>query len=267
MATEQQGRADIDDRDMSLIEHLTELRQRIIKSLAAVIVGAAVVWIFYDRVWNFLLQPYCDAVATLDAEIPFEGNCALVLREPLEGFSLFFTVVGYGGFILAIPVVLWQVWQFVVPGLYAHEKKYGIRFVLSGALLFFFGAALAFWSAPRALEFLLGIGSNDFLPLLGPGPYIRFLVKMLVAFGLGFQFPLVLILAQQIELVDYKQLKGGRRYAIVGIVVLVAILTPSGDPITLGVMSVPMYFFYEAAIIFGWLKKRKRDKAAVESAP
>ena len=142
-----------------------------------------------------------------------------------------------------------------MPGLYSHEKKYGIRFVLSGATLFFFGGSLAFWSAPRALEFLLDVG--PFVSLLSPGPYITFLVKMIVAFGLGFPFPIILILAQQIGLVDYKQLKLGRRYAIVGIVVLVAVLTPSGDPITLGVLSVPMYFFYEAAIIFGWLKARK----------
>ena len=98
------------------------------------------------------------------------------------------------------------------------------------------------------------------MPLLSPAPYITFLVKMLVAFGLGFQFPIILILAQQIGIVNSDQLKAGRRYAIVGIVVLVAILTPSGDPITLGVLSVPMYLFYEASIIFGWFKKRKEKK-------
>ena len=265
MTTDQQPEAERSDKDMSLIEHLTELRQRVVKSIIAVVVGAIVVWVFYDEVWSTLLSPYCDALANLDQESPLgEGECSLVLNQPLEGLSLFFTVVGYGGFIVAIPVVLWQAWQFVVPGLYAHEKQYGIRFVISGATLFFFGAGLAFWSAPRALEFLLDVGGQQFVPLLSPAPYISFLVKMLVAFGLGFQFPIILILAQQLGLVYSDQLKAGRRYAVVGIVVLVAILTPSGDPITLGVLSVPMYLFYEASIIFGWLKKRKAKKQAAK---
>jgi len=108
--------------------------------------------------------------------------------------------------------------------------------------------------------FLLDIGG--FEPLLSPGPYISFVVRMLVAFGFGFQFPLVLILLQMIGVVDQKQLASGRRYAIVGIVVLVAILTPSGDPITLGVLSVPMYIFYETAIVFGWLRSRRQRKEA-----
>ena len=108
------------------------------------------------------------------------------------------------------------------------------------------------------------IRDRDFVPLLTPGPYITFLVKMIVAFGLGFQFPIILIIAQQLGVVNSDQLKAGRRYAIVGIVVLVAVLTPSGDPITLGVLSVPMYLFYEASIIFGWFKKRK-EKTPVDA--
>ncbi len=259
MTTDQQPDAGRAEKDMSLIEHLTELRQRIVKSCIAIVVGAVVVFVFYDEVLDAIVQPYCNALEGIDEESFLEG-CALVQTQPLEGLSLLFTVVGYGGFILAIPVVLWQVWQFVVPGLYAHEKKYGIRFVVAGATLFFFGSGLAFWSAPRALEFLLDVG--PFVSLLSPGPYITFLVKMLVAFGLGFQFPLVLILAQQLGLVDHHQLKGGRRYAVVGIVVLVAVLTPSGDPITLGVLSIPMYLFYEASIIFGWMKNRKSARIA-----
>lgn len=250
---------------MSLIEHLTELRTRIVRSVIAIVVGGIVVWVFYGTIWNALLSPYCNALENLDQETAIgNSECNLVLTQPLEGLSLFFTVVGYGGFAIAMPVVLWQAWQFIVPGLYSHEKKYGIRFMLSGTLLFFFGGALAFWSAPRALEFLLAVGGEDFVPLLTPGPYITFLVKMIVAFGLGFQFPIILIIAQQLGVVNSDQLKAGRRYAIVGIVVLVAVLTPSGDPITLGVLSVPMYLFYEASIIFGWFKKRK-EKTPVDA--
>ena len=151
-----------------------------------------------------------------------------------------------------------------MPGLYVHEKRFAIPFVFFGVLLFFFGSGLAYWSIPRALVFLLDIGG--FEPLLSPGPYISFVVRMLVAFGLGFQFPLALILLQMIGVVNQTQLRAGRRYAVVGIVVLVAVLTPSGDPITLGVLSIPMYIFYEVSIMFGWLRSRKKRKEATAAA-
>jgi sec-independent protein translocase protein TatC len=251
------GRA---DGEMTLIEHLTELRQRIIKSVIAVAVGAVVCFIFKDQIIDALIEPYCNALPESDPDsLITQENCALVQTQPLEGFSLVLTISGYGGLMLAIPVVLWQLWQFVVPGLYPHEKRYAIPFVFSGVSLFFFGVALAYWSIPRALEFLLDIGG--FEPLLSPGPYVSFVVKMLVAAGLGFQFPLILIVLQLVGVLNVRQLRSGRRYAVVGIVVLVAILTPSGDPYTLMILSVPMYIFYEAAIVWGWLRSRRNRKS------
>ena len=248
--------------EMTLIEHLTELRTRIIKSVIAVAGGAVLCLIFANRIIDALVEPYCRALGELpegtENRIITEQNCNLVQTQPLEGFSLLLTVAVYGGIVVAIPVILWQLWQFVVPGLYPHEKRFALLFVAFGSILFFFGSGLAFWSIPRALVFLLDIG--DFEPLLAPGPYISFVVRMLVAFGVGFQFPLALILLQMIGVVDQKQLRAGRRYAIVGIVVLVAVLTPSGDPITLGVLSIPMYIFYEISIIFGWWRGRKERK-------
>lgn len=253
--------ADRSDGEMTLMEHLTELRQRIIKSVVAVAIGAVVCFIFKDQLIELLVDPYCRALPTADPNrVITQENCALVQTQPLEGFSLVLTLSGYGGLMLAIPVVLWQVWQFVVPGLYPHEKRYAIPFVFSGVLLFFFGVGLAYWSIPRALEFLLDIGG--FEPLLSPGPYVSFVVKMLVAAGLGFQFPLILIMLQLVGIVNISQLRSGRRYAVVGIVVLVAILTPSGDPYTLMILSVPMYIFYEAAIVWGWLRARRLRKSA-----
>jgi sec-independent protein translocase protein TatC len=246
--------------EMTLMEHLTELRQRIVKSAIAVVVGAVGCLVFYDRLFDVLIDPYCKALEELDSETALLDECVLVLREPLEGFSLVLTVAGYGGLMIAMPVILWQLWQFVVPGLYPHEKRWAIPFVFSGAVLFFFGSGLAYWSIPRALDFLLNIAGPDIAPFLGPGPYLSFLIKMLVAFGLGFQFPLILILLQLIGVITVAQLRSGRRYAIVGIVILVAVLTPSGDPITLMVLSVPMYIFYEAAIIWGWLRSRRKKK-------
>ncbi len=254
--------------EMTLFEHLAELRTRIIKSVVAVGAGAIVCLIFSRRIIDAFIEPYCNALGQLpegsENRLITEENCTLVQTQPLEGFSLLLTVAVYGGIVIAIPVILWQVWQFIVPGLYPHEKRFAVPFVVFGVILFFFGSGLAYWSIPRALVFLLDIGG--FEPLLSPGPYISFVVRMLVAFGVGFQFPLVLILMQMIGVVNQKQLRAGRRYAIVGIVVLVAVLTPSGDPITLGVLSVPMYIFYEIAIVFGWLRSRKERKE-VAAAP
>lgn len=246
--------------EMTLIEHLTELRQRIIKSVVAIAAGAVVVFIFKDQIIDALITPYCDALPESDPDrLVTQENCALVQTQPLEGFSLVMTISGYGGLMLAIPVVLWQGWQFIVPGLYPHERRYAVPFVFSGVALFFLGVALAYWSIPRALTFLLDIGG--FEPLLSPGPYISFVVKMLVAAGLGFQFPLILIVLQLVGVVTVAQLRSGRRYAVVGIVVLVAILTPSGDPYTLMILSVPMYLFYETAIAWGWIRSRRNRKS------
>lgn len=246
--------------EMTLMEHLTELRQRIIRSTLAVVAGAIVCFIFKDQLIDALMEPYCNSLPEADERaLVTQENCNLVQTQPLEGFSLVLTVAGYGGLMLAMPVVLWHAWKFIVPGLYPHEKRYALPFVFVAATLFFMGSALAYWSAPRALVFLLDIGG--FETLLAPAPYISFLVKMLVAFGLAFQFPLVLILLLQIGVVEVAQLRSGRRYAIVGIVVLVAVLTPSGDPWTLMILSVPMYIFYETAIIWGWLRTRRKRKS------
>jgi sec-independent protein translocase protein TatC len=253
----EQGRA---EGEMTLMEHLTELRQRIIKSVIAIAVGAVVCFIFKDQIIDALVKPYCDALPESDPDrLVTQENCALVQTQPLEGFSLVMTISGYGGLMLATPVVLWQLWQFIVPGLYPHEKRYGIPFVFTGVSLFFLGSALAYWSIPRALDFLLNIGG--FEPLLSPGPYVSFVVKMLVAAGIGFQFPLILIVLQLVGILNVKQLRSGRRYAVVGIVVLVAILTPSGDPYTLMILSIPMYIFYESAIAWGWARSRRNRKS------
>jgi len=128
--------------------------------------------------------------------------------------------------------------------------------------LFFSGAGLAYWSIPRALDFLIGLGADNFEELFAPSEYIGFVVKMMIAFGIGFEFPILLIFLQILGILDNKTLRAGRQYAVVGIVVMVAVITPSGDPFTLMVLSVPMYLFYEIAILFGRIRNRRALKAA-----
>ena len=240
---------------MTLIEHLTELRRRLVISFVAIGVGAVIGWILYDWTIELLLDPYCG---TLDDA----ADCRLYVRNPLETFNVRLTVAGYSGLIMAMPVLLWQIWRFIAPGLYSHEKRYAVPFITAGVGLFFLGAGLAYWSIPRALQFLQSLGGENFQDIYAPSDYIGFVIKMILAFGIGFEFPIVLIFLQILEMVDNKTLRSGRHYAIVGIVALVAVITPSGDPFTLAVLSVPMYMFYEIAVLFGRLRIRRAKKAA-----
>src|SRR5690606_30768150 len=137
----------------------------------------------------------------------------------------------------------------ITPGLHPREKRYAVPFVAAGVLLFVLGATLAFWTVPKALEFLVDIGGDQFEQFFSGRAYLSFLVKMMVGFGIGFEFPILLVFLQLAGMLTPEQLGASRRYAIVGIVVLVAVITPSGDPISLAILSVPMYLFFEASIL------------------
>ena len=246
---------------MSMLEHLYELRDRIIKSAIAIAIGAVVAWFLYPQIFDILLDPYCDLQgASVD-------DCLLLQTEPLEGFSVRLKIAGYGGIALAMPVLLWQVWRFVTPGLYSHEKKWAYPFVFAGMALFLLGAGLAFYSLTPALEFLVNVGGEGLNQEFRPAPYFELITYMMLAFGVGFEFPIVLIFLQLAGILEAKTLRAYRRYAIVGIVVLVAVITPSGDPYTLGILSIPMYLFYEASILIGMLltRKRRREDATLSS--
>lgn len=253
------------------MEHLVELRSRLIKCILAVVAGAVACWVLYPQILDLMVQPYCDivpeqAVAEEAVRQNLFGGCELLVLDPLEPFSVRLTVAGYGGLTLAIPVILWQVWRFVQPGLYPRERRHAAAFTVVGALLFALGAGLAYWSIPRALKFLATIGGEDLVTGFSPAKYLSFVIKMMAAFGIGFEFPILLVFLQFAGIIHYRQLIRWRRFAIVGIVALVAVITPSGDPFTLMVLSVPMYLFYEAAIAIGWLRDRRGRRDATDEA-
>lgn len=255
-----------------MVEHLTELRSRIIKSLLALAIGGAVCWVLYPWILDLLLRPYCETFPIkqrVDSGLfGREGGCNLFVTDPLEPFSVRLTVAGYGGLAAAMPIVLWQTWQFVAPGLYKREKRYAAPFVISGVVLFVGGVSLAYWSLPRALDFLALIGGADLVSLFSPRRYLSFVVKMMTAFGIAFQFPIALIALQAVGVLSNRTLRKNRSYAVIGIVILVAVITPSGDPLTLVVLSVPMYAFYEFSILYDMLRRRlrRRGNKASENA-
>lgn len=227
---------------MTLIGHLTELRNRIIISLVAVAVGGVAGFALYETVLEILQSPYCEIQP---------DDCAFVVTDPLESFSIRLKVSAYLGLLLASPVVLWQLWRFVTPGLYPKEKRYAVPFVVSGVILFALGAALALWTFPQALRFLDGIGGEDVRALYSPGKYLSLILFMMLAFGLGFEFPIVLVFLQIARIVTWQRLASWRRYAIVLIFVIDAVITPSADPVSLLALAIPMCLFYEVSILIG----------------
>lgn len=248
--------ADGDGR-MSLMEHLTELRDRLIKSVVAVLLGMVVGFIAYEWIFDFLLEPYTDIASNDDNPL---GD-RLLQTDPLEGFTVRLKVSAYSGIALAMPVLLWQIWRFVSPGLYAKERRYAIPFVASAMVLFVLGAGLAYYTLPRALEFLGDIGGENLVQIYSPQKYFQLITYMMLAFGIGFEFPILLVFLQLAGVLDWRTLAKGRRYAFVGIFVLVAVITPSGDPFSLFLLAVPMYIFYEASILIGRFITRRREAA------
>ena len=232
---------------MTLVEHLTELRKRLVISVLAVGVGLIIVTVFYEPIFEWLLHPY--KVANPD-------NPKLLQTDPLEGFAVRIKVTTYGAIGLAMPVLLWQIWRFISPGLYDNEKRYAVPFVASAMALFATGAGLAYWTMPKALEFLGDIGGNDLEQFYSPSKYLQLITYMMLAFGVGFEFPIVLVFAQLAGVLQADTLRKYRRYSIVGITVLVAVITPSGDPFSMLALSLPMIFFYEISILIGaWLTR------------
>jgi sec-independent protein translocase protein TatC len=246
---------DTADGRMSMLEHLYELRNRLVKCAIAVALGATVAWFAYPQIFDLLLEPYCRLQGSSIE------TCELLQTEPLEGFSTRLKITGYAGIALAMPVLLWQIWRFVTPGLYAHEKKWAYPFVFSAMVLFLLGAGLAYYSLTPALEFLVEVGGDGLEQNFRPAPYFQLITYMMLAFGVGFEFPIVLVFLQLAGIVEPATLRGMRRYAVVGILALVAVITPSGDPYTLAILSIPMYFFYEISIVIGVLLTRNRRRA------
>ncbi|MFT4659322.1 MAG: sec-independent protein translocase protein TatC [Ilumatobacter sp.] len=250
---------DVVEDAMTLTEHLAELRVRIIRAGLAVILASLVIIAFYGPVYDFLVRPYDDLCASKP-----DGFCSGELNafSPTEGFSARLRVGMYGGIFIALPVILWQVWRFVVPALESKEKKYAIPFVLSSVVLFCAGGTLAYLTVGRALDFLISWSGSEVEQVFAIEKYFALVGFMVFAFGVGFLLPVLLVFLQLVGVVTPRQLIAGWRYAIVGIFVLAAVITPSGDPITLLTLSVPMGVLYFVAIGIGWVVARRRARVA-----
>ena len=239
---------------LSWVEHLVELRRRILICLAAMAVTTAIAWLGYDHVVAFMAGPYRDYLRHHPHQNIADGN--LVTTAPLEGFTTRLKVSGYLGVALAAPVWIWQAWRFVAPGLYRNERRYASAFVLSAVTLFAAGAATAVVIFPKAISWMISVSGTGVAPLFSPSRYFGLYALACVIFGAVFTYPVFLVAAQLAGMVTSAQLRRWRRVAIVVCFAVAAVVTPSSDPFSFVAMAVPMLVFYEASIVTGRLLHR-----------
>jgi sec-independent protein translocase protein TatC len=235
---------------MTLTEHLAELRRRLIVSLVAFVLAAIVAYVFYPQILHLFEHPYCVSKHTSGA------GCDLLALGPLDGFAIRLDVTGWGGLLLASPVILFQLWRFVTPGLKANEKRYAIPFVVATVGLFCVGAFVAWLTFPHALGFLKAVSSSGIQQDFTAQKYLTLILALMAIFGIVFEFPVVLVALELAGAVKPAQLAKWRRWAIIAIVVIAAVITPSSDPFSMLAMAIPMLVFYELAIVIGKLLRK-----------
>ena len=259
MAFRSRNKTQDGQKSMSLVDHLAELRMRLIRSILAVALGAAAVLAFYDPVLKFLTKPYRDLCASRP---DFKCDGSLFALGPLDGLSARMRIAGYGGLILALPVLLWQLWRFIVPALSKKEKRYTIPFIVSSVVLFSLGCSIAYWTLSRALQFLISWSGTEVNQAFQITKYISLVTLMILAFGVGFLSPLLLVFLQLVGVLTPRNLLSQWRYAIVIIFFPAAVITPSGDPITLMALGIPLTVLYFVAIFVGFVAIRRRGVAS-----
>ena len=247
---------------MALGDHLRELRTRLLICVGTVAALLIPAWFLYPWMVDILNAPYCEALRGLDPD----ASCKFLETNLLDPFTLRLRVAGYGALFLAMPVILWQLWRFIAPGLYKKERRYALAFTVSAMVLFVAGAVTAYLTLTQAVNFLVSIGGPDVEIRSGIGNFVKLALFMMLAFGVGFQFPVVVVALQMIGVVTPERLSSWRRQAIVLITIIAAGITPSGDPISMFALAIPMYLFYEISIVIGRLWNRRKRKAASREA-
>ena len=242
---------------MPFLEHLGELRKRIMWSLVAVIVGLAIALNFTDRLMKFVRRPF---------EVAAPGQ-KLVFLAPTEAFWVYMKVALIAGMVLALPVVLYQIWAFIAPGLYSHEKRYAVPFVIIGSVFFLLGASFAqFVVIPFAMRFLVSFPGPDLAPMISVGSYVDFVLKFTLAFGAVFELPVIITLASRMGLITPQFLAKNRKYAILVNFIIAAVLTPTPDVFNQSLMAGPLIVLYELGIISARLFGRPAAGVAAEAA-
>ena len=252
------GRAQVGDPpgapELSWVEHLTELRRRLLICGVALLVAGLGAWFLYGHLIEFMIGPYRSYLDHHPKQNISKGN--LVVTGPLEGFTTRLKVSAYTGAVLSAPVWIHQTWRFVRPGLYRNERRATLAFTVSAVILFGLGVATAVVVFPKAIDWLISVSGPGTAPLFSPSRYLGLYTAACVVFGAVFTYPVFLVGLEMIGVVSSRSLRHWRRYAIVACCAIAAVITPSGDPFSFLALAVPMVVFYEAAILTGRLLGR-----------
>ena len=246
---------------MPLMDHLRELRRRLLIAVVAILAGTIVGWVFYPQVFEFVKQPYVEGIAPLLNRSGFDAT--LVLSGGIgSAFTFRLKVALVLGLLLSSPLWLWEAWAFVLPALHRNEKRWAYLLTATGVPLFLGGVTVGYLVLPKGIQVLVSFAPQSIHVLLNLGDYLSFMLRTVLVFGVAAQIPLVVVLLNRIGAVSARQLAAARPWTIVGIFVFAAIATPSTDPLTMLFLAVPMTVLYLVSELIARITERRAAKAA-----
>jgi sec-independent protein translocase protein TatC len=246
---------------MTLVEHLRELRRRLFVCVVAVAIGSVVGWVYYTQIFDFLRHPVDEVVTQARSQ---GKDVRLVISGVADAFTLQLKISCMFGLVAASPVWVYELWRFITPGLHRNERRWAALFVGTTVPLFLSGVALAYVVLPKGLDILFGFTPAHVGNYVPVDHYLSFLVRMMLVFGLGFLLPVFLIALNAVGLLPASRLIGWWRQIVLFVVIFAAIATPTGDPINLSLLAVPMLLLVFAAVGIAWLNDRRRRRRGSE---